>query len=205
MTIRCHGLVVQAKGLCVTDDVIEVGGYILSGNVEHRAELPPSVEVVDSSGVMSSEGRYVTPDEAFRAYSVQPDRSLRKLADLLGIPRGTILGWSSRYGWSAKIKEMDQERVEGVTETISVILVQQQVKNLETLINIRDAPTSKIRERMDAAKALSGMFERYQDRALLAALTTGNNEDFLEDSKLEELAQTQEGVRQLLAHLREAG
>jgi hypothetical protein len=46
---------------------------------------------------------------AFEAYCNQEERSLRKLADEIGVGFGTIQQWSRKYAWGERVKQYDLE------------------------------------------------------------------------------------------------
>lgn len=176
--------------------------YVLPDSVEPAAIPPASSVVMTSDGEMSRLGRYVTADDAFHLYQAQTHRSLRKTAQMLGLPQGTVFAWSSRYGWRQRLLEQDMEVTEGVVQSVAVAVLQSQVSNIQQLVTIRDDEKSSNREKLEAIKQLTAQYERLQDRALVQSLT-GGQEDQLEEDKLVELVQTPEGAQVLLQRLRE--
>jgi hypothetical protein len=46
---------------------------------------------------------------AFDAYCNQEDRSLRRLADEIGVSFNTIKGWNQRFGWQERIRQYDAD------------------------------------------------------------------------------------------------
>lgn len=185
------------------DEVIEmVRDYVVPETVEKVVNPPRSSVVMTGEGEMSDLGRYVTADDAFRVYQAQQHRSLRKTANMLGLPHGTLLSWSARYGWQQRLRDQDREVTEGVVQSVAIAVLQAQIKNIQTLVEIRDAPDSHPLAKLQAIKLLTGQYNRLEDQALVQALM-GTNEIELEEANLVELAQTPDGARQLVAKLRE--
>ncbi len=63
---------------------------------------------------MTAWGHDITPrlidrESAFLAYASMADRSLRKLAEQLGIPDGTIFEWSRAERWAEKVAEEERQ------------------------------------------------------------------------------------------------
>lgn len=173
---------------------------------EDRVVAPdssPSVIAVMDEGEMSeSLGRFVTAEDAFRVYQSSSQRSLRKTADFLGLPRGTIMSWSSRYSWRARLAETDMEVTEGVAQAVSLSVIQQQMRNIQSLVAIRDSDIASNTDRLNAIKQLAGLYARIEDRAMIGALTGGLDVE-LEEEQLISMVQSQEGAREILARLRE--
>jgi hypothetical protein len=47
--------------------------------------------------------------QAFEAYCHQERRSLRKLADEIGVPFSTLRRWSEKYDWQERVRQYDIE------------------------------------------------------------------------------------------------
>lgn len=66
---------------------------------------PAIVEIVEDSDSLAAvtdglfQDKGITQEQAYRIYCSTGARSLRKTADILGLPHGTVLSWSRRYHW----------------------------------------------------------------------------------------------------------
>jgi len=155
------------------------------------------VEVMDQEVFIPSHGNAITPEDAYRAYISTGARSLRRTADLLGIPHGTILSWNKRYQWQARVRAADIESTEGLAQMAAVAAVAQGVKSLEVLARIRDDEDVAPMARVESAKELLRQFNGITALVAGSALTKGVQDD-LGDAELEELASNPDGVQKLL-------
>lgn len=160
-------------------------------------------EVVQEGGAYSEKRKqFITPEDGFLVYRSTGSRSLRGTAEILGLSAGTVFGWSRRYGWQQRSNDLDLEATEGVVQAMAVSIVGQQLKNIQTLAQIRDG-AEEDRDRINAAKELNRVFERMADRMQLNAVLNPAGESETEEDDLEEMVQTPEGVARLLELQRE--
>jgi hypothetical protein len=162
-----------------------------------------STEVMRGSGSYSERmKRYVTEEDAFLVYRSTGSRSLRGTAEILGLPLGTVNGWSRRHGWQQRSSDLDLEATEGIVQAMAVAIVGQQLKNVRVLAQIRDG-AEEPRDQINAAKELNRIFERMADRMQLSGVLSVSDNDATEEEELEALVQTPEGVANVLERLRE--
>lgn len=141
-----------------------------------------------------------TEDDAFRIYATTGARSIRRVARLLGLPEGTVLSWSQRHRWRQRIIDEDLEVTEGIADAAAAAVVTQQLKNIVYLSELRDNDMAERKDRTAAAKALMAEFKDISKA--VADRQSGEDVEELEDSELERLAQSDEGVAVLLARSR---
>lgn len=153
------------------------------------------VEVVDSDMVMGARGAMVTPEDAYRTYIAMGARSLRRTADLLGVPIGTMHSWNRRYQWQSRVRLSDIEATEGLAQMAAVVAVAQGVKSLEALAKVRDTSEDD-RARVEASKELLRQFNGIT--AVIAGSALVKNHDADDELDYEEMASTPDGARKLL-------
>lgn len=141
-----------------------------------------------------------TEEDAFRIYATTGARSIRRVARMLGIPEGTVLSWSHRKRWRQRMIDEDLEVTEGIADAAAAAVVHQQLRNIMYLSELRDNDLAERKDRTAAAKALMAEFKDVS-RAV-AERDRGIDVEAMDDTELEELAQSDEGVAVLLARSR---
>ncbi len=84
-------------------------------------------------------------------------RSLRKTAELLGIPEGTIFEWNWVERWADRLAEDDRRGTLSVRAHANALLLGQLQHNIEAAIAIRDNAKEPAMARMRAVEWLSGI------------------------------------------------
>ena len=118
---------------------------------------PAIVEIVNDSEAIATvakgfhQDQVVTQEQAYRVYCSTGARSLRKTADILGIPHGTVLSWNRRYHWQKKLRDIDLEVTEGLAQATAVLAVSRGIKALEVLSQIMEDGEVDPRARVSAA------------------------------------------------------
>ena len=103
--------------------------------------------------------RPMPPDveAAFTLYRADGERSVRRTADLLNLPHGTVLGWSSRHRWQQRLAASDAEHRSDVLAAAHAAVAGQTLKSLNVMIAIRDDKTAPHAVRLSAARDIAGM------------------------------------------------
>jgi hypothetical protein len=86
-----------------------------------------------------------------------PDRSLRKLAENLGISDGTIFSWSRSENWAERIAREEQQATLRVRRHAHQLVAAQIGRNIDTAIALRDDLTQPGRTRLAAVEFLSSL------------------------------------------------
>ncbi len=139
-------------------------------------------------------------EDAYWTYMGTGMRSLRRTADILGIPHGTVLSWSSRHNWAQRARDTDIEMTMGVAEAAAAATVAQQFRNIEYLAKLRDDEEADHKDRIRATNILMGEFKDVS--VAVAGKFQKDDSDMIDEDELEKLAQSPEGVAQLLARSR---
>lgn len=185
------------------DNVIDIEGFKIRASLPKGDEVPQEVADLVPKETLARSGRVVTPEEAFMVYAADGSRSLRRTAKLLDVPEGTVLSWSSRYGWRQKLLDTDLEVAEGVLEAGAVALMSQHLASIQKLVAIRDSPKTSPMAAILATKELNRMQEKLMETMMSRFAVAALGED-LEDDELDRLAaQGPEGVAVLLQRARE--
>jgi len=169
---------------------------------------PAIVEIVDDSEAIATvaegfhQDQVVTQEQAYRIYCSTGARSLRKTADILRLPHGTVLSWNRRYHWQKKLRDTDLEVTEGLAQATAVLAVSRGIKALEVLSQIMEDGEVDPRARVSAASEVLKQFNGITALVAGSALTKGVDED-VSEQEMEELARTPEGVQKLIALQRE--
>lgn len=158
-------------------------------------------EVFEGEVQLDTRDAGATREDAFRVYVTTGARSIRKTAHLIGRPEGTVLSWSQRDNWRLRVRDMDLEVTEGIAEAAAAAAVAQQLQNITYLSQVRDDSEQETKDRL---KATSLLMDEFRDISAAIADRASKRADLEEmgESELEELAQSPEGVAQLLARHR---
>ena len=151
-------------------------------------EVPTELPAVRARG-----GVDVTADTAFDLYVSGGGRSLRQVAQTLGLPFGTVASWSKRYRWVQRVRDMDAERIQGIGQSFVVAAIAQSLRSVHRLTEIAENPEASDQARVNANKVLLDQGARY---AHLLSVQLGAEDD--DDIDYLAMVQTPEGAYQLL-------
>ena len=138
--------------------------------------------------------RTVDRESAFAFYRTMPDRSLRKLAEIMGVPEGTAFAWSRSGNWAERIAEEERQATLRVRRHASLLVTSQIDANIRTAIALRDDVTQHGRTRLAAAQFLSSLAGIGPDAVI--------TEDRSDDPDLQPLDMTALSDDELVAYLR---
>ena len=96
-------------------------------------------------------------EAAYQTYRASTPRSLRKTAELLGIPEGTLFEWNRVERWADRLAEDDRRGSLSVRAHANALLLGQLQHNIEAAIAIRDNAKEPAMARMRAVEWLSGI------------------------------------------------
>jgi len=138
-------------------------------------------------------------DAAFELYRADGQRSLRRTADLLNLPHGTVLGWSTRYRWQQRLAAIDAEHRGDVLRAVQAAVAAQTLQSLNVMIAIRDDLTTPPAVRLSAARDIAGMGGLAPVQRATLAVSADATASGYSDAELSALTRTPEGIAQLLA------
>jgi hypothetical protein len=133
-------------------------------------------------------------ETAFLAYWSMQDRSLRKLAEHLGISEGTIFSWSRSENWAERIAREERQATLRVRRHASLLVTSQIDANIRTAIALRDDVAQHGRTRLAAAQFLSSLAGIGPDAVI--------TDDRSDDPDLQPLDMTALSDDDLVAYLR---
>lgn len=143
------------------------------------------------------------PTEASRAFAVYRvagtgGRSLSATADLLGVPRGTVKSWSSRYRWLQRLAAIDAEDDAESLKAAQAVAASLRLKALSALDGILASETASDRAKVEAARLILDRTGMSATARAVGPADAGGGEHY-SDAELAELAQPPEGRVKLLA------
>jgi hypothetical protein len=115
-------------------------------------------ELVNSG--LDPRGRRYTAQErdaAYQYWRLAAGRSCSKVEQQLGIDRNTVMAWRDADGWIARADAEDHEDIAANRQGLGALVATQLVKNIETVIEIRDDKEQPGKVRLDASAYLNGL------------------------------------------------
>ena len=149
------------------------------------------VDIADPGAELPAEAA-----RAFEVYRAGGGRNLSATADLLGIPRGTVKSWSSRYRWPQRLAAIDAEDDSESLKAALAMAAGLRLKALAALDAVLSSDAASDRAKVEAARLIL-------DRTGLApgaqAVERAEPQADLDEAELRALLTTDEGRAQLVA------
>jgi len=138
-------------------------------------------------------------EAAFTLYRADGERSVRRTADLLNLPHGTVLGWSSRHRWQQRLAAIDAEHRGDVLAVAHAAVAAQTLESLKVMVSIRDDLTAPHAVRLSAARDIAGMGGLAPVKRATLDVHSDATASGYTDQELSDMARTPEGIARLLA------
>lgn len=109
--------------------------------------------------VVAQGNRYTDADKeaAYQYWRTAGGRSFRRTASKLKIADNTIRSWAQSQDWAVRANSEDNEDVYAVRAGTAALVTQELVKSIETVVEVRDDPAAKHKDRLMAAFWLAGL------------------------------------------------
>jgi len=135
-------------------------------------------------------------ERAYLIYRDQERRSLRKTAEAMGIPQGTIMAWSREDGWQERLRADDDRAIAAMRRDAELAFLGKHDLLIERAWNLAESASDE-RVQADMTKYLMGVLG-CSPQAAVARATKGNERD-LGDAALPETTATPKTTAELRA------
>jgi len=110
-------------------------------------------------------------ERAYLAYRESARRSIRKTADVTGIPEGTLMRWSREDGWQQRLRADDDRTIAAMRNDADLALLGKHDALIERAWNLAESATDE-RVQADMTKYLMGVLG-YSPQAAAARAAKG--------------------------------